>query len=50
VDDYYSCEPDGYPLPDVNRAVDTYLAETPQAVLVEKWHCNGKGLAVIKQV
>ncbi len=49
VDDYYSCDPDGYPLPDVNRAVDTYLAETPQAVLVEKWHCNGKGLAVISK-
>jgi len=46
VDDYYSCEPDGYPLPDVNRAVDTYL-ENEKAAKLEVWHENGKGFAVI---
>lgn len=45
VDDYYSSAPDGYPIPDVNDAVDSFANEN--GLKIEKWYNNGKGFAII---
>jgi predicted O-methyltransferase YrrM len=47
VDDYYSGVPDGFPLEEVNRAVDDFC--TQNNIIVERWYNNGKGMAVIKK-
>lgn len=47
VDDYYSGQPDGCSIVDVNNAVDTFVKE--RNLQFEKWNNNGKGFAIIKK-
>ncbi len=48
VDDFYACGPNATPLESVNRAVEDFLRLNSN-FRTEKWHSNGKGMAIIKR-